>query len=125
MPMSFATVQQYVQDCAECSKIRAIPTDPATMLRALPVYHARATTHGDVLTFVTDINGDRYIFFFINATTRYMVLIAAPDKIPASCATALMQYAAEVGILEIFWSDNRPEYTAEVTQELARILGST
>lgn len=47
---------------AECAKIRAIPTDPTTMLRALPVYHARAVTNGDVLTLVTDIYGNRYAF---------------------------------------------------------------
>ena len=57
--------------------------------------------------------------------TKYTVLIASPDKTPASCASALMQYTAVVGITEIFWTDNGPEYTAEVTQELTRILGGT
>jgi len=77
------------------------------------------------MTFVTDIRGNRYVFVFINTTTRYTVRIASPDKTPASCASALMQYAAEVGITEIFWTDNGPEYTAEFTQELTRILGGT
>jgi len=64
-------------------------------------------------------------FRFINATTRCTVLVTSLDETPASCATALMQYAAVVRITEIFRTDNGPEYTAQVTQELTRILGKT
>jgi len=95
------------------------------MLRALPVYHARAVTHADVLSLVEDNVGNKYVFVFVNAVTKYTFLVPSKDKTPDSCARSIMAYASVVGMTEIFWSDNGPEYTTQAAQELTRLMGGT
>jgi len=47
LSVSMKQVSAYVQDCGTCQKIRATPSDPMTMQKSLPVFHARAVTHVD------------------------------------------------------------------------------
>ena len=122
--VTFEDVNRFVQDCGTCAKIRDPFQDPHTAVKALPVYHARAVTNVDVTTITTDKFGMRYIFVFVNAFTKYTLLYPSKDKEAKSVATAMLQHAAVVGITDCMWSDNGTEFCAEVTQEMAKILGA-
>jgi hypothetical protein len=76
----------------------------------------------DVTTITRDKYGMLYIFVFINTFTKYTLLYPSKDKEAKSVAIAMLQHAAVVGIIECFWSDNGPEFTAQVTQEMSNIL---
>jgi len=107
-------------DCPICSKIRAVPQSKNTLIRALPTYHARAVTHADVLQLGLDEFGNKYAFVFINAFTKYTIIVPSKDKTPVSMALAMLQYASVVGMTEVIWSDNGPEYVHEVVTNLAQ-----
>jgi len=123
--ISFQSVKTFVQDCEICAKVRDVPGDPQAMTRALPTYHARAITNVDILTLTTDKHGFKYCFVFINIFTKYTLIYPSKTKEAKAGAMAMLQYAATVGITEVFLSDNGPEFTSAVTQELTRILGAT
>ena len=118
------SVERFVQDCGICAKLRDPPREAQDLVKALPIYHARAVTHVDVLMLTEDKHGMKYIFVFINAMTKYTLLYPSKDKEAKSAAGALMQHAAVVGLTDMLWSDNGPEFCAEVTQEMAKIVGS-
>ena len=120
----FIAVQKIVQDCEVCAKIRDVPGDPQAMIRALPTYHARAMTNVDILTLTTDKHGFRYCIVFVNTFTKYTLIFPTKTKEARETAMAMLNYAATVGITETFISDNGPEFAAEVTQELTKILGA-
>jgi len=123
--ISFQSVKTFVQDCEICAKVRDVPGDPQAMTRALPTYHARAITNVDILTLTTDKHGFKYCFVFINTFTKYTLIYPSKTKEAKAGAMAMLQYAATVGITEVFLSDNGPEFTSAVTQELTRLLGAT
>jgi len=124
-PITFAAVASFVQDCGACAKLRDPFQDPMTSLRALPVRHARAVTNVDVTTITKDRHGMLYLFVFINTFTKYTLIYPSKDKEARSVAMAMLQHAAVVGLTDCMWSDNGPEFTAAVTQELATIMGAT
>jgi transposase InsO family protein len=118
-------IKRYIDDCATCTKIWRTPLDQHTTVRALPVYHARAVTHVDVLEVEEDELGNRYLFVFINAFTKYVVLVPAPDHTAATFCRSLLTLMATVGITEVLWADQGREFLAEASQIMARILGAT
>jgi len=122
--LPFNTVRNFVKDCPECAKIRARPEDPMTLQKSLPVYHARAITNVDLLTLEEDEDGFKYAHVFINAMTKFTVIVPVKDKLAASAALALLKYASTVGVTDTMWSDGGSEYVAEVSQEMARIVGT-
>ena len=125
MKVPLAMVRNYVQDCPACAKIQIVPRNQMTMQRSLPVYHARAVTHVDLLTLDLDDYGNKYAYVFVNAFTKYTQIRPSKDKTPFHAAIALLEYASIVGITEIIWSDNGPEFCDAIVQELTKILGST
>jgi transposase InsO family protein len=106
-----------------CSSFTMVST--STQVRALPTYHANAITNVDVLTIVKDKHGYQYAFVFINSFTKYTLIFPAKDKTAKTCAMCMLSHALTVGVTECKWTDQGPEFCAEVTQELARILGIT
>ena len=118
-------VKRFVNDCPTCMKIWRTPRDQHTTVRVLPVYHARAVTHVDVLEIEQDELGNRYLFVFINAFTKYVVLVPAPDHTAATFCRSLLTLMATVGITEVLWTDQGREFLAEASQIMARILGAT
>jgi len=80
LSISSKRVTAYVQDCGTCQKIRATPSDLMTMQKSLPVFHARAVTHVDMLTLPEDKEGYAYAYVFVNAFTKYTLIFRAKDK---------------------------------------------
>jgi hypothetical protein len=117
-------VRTYVNDCPTCVKIWRTPRDSHTATKALPVYHARAVTHVDVLEIEQDELGNRYLFVFINALTKYTVIYPAPQHTAAAFCRALLTLMATVGITEVVWADQGKEFLAEASKIMAQILGT-
>jgi hypothetical protein len=124
-PISYEAVKQVVQDCGKCAKIRDGTVDNHTPTRALPTSDANAITNVDVLTIVKDKHGYQYAFVFINSFTKYTMIFPAKDETAKTCALCMLLHASTVGVTECNWTDQGSEFCAEVTQELARILGIT
>jgi hypothetical protein len=125
VPITYEAVNQVVQDCPKCAKIRDNSLVDHTQTKILPTYHANAMVNVDVLTIVKDTHGFLYVFVFINCFTKYTIIIPAKDKTARTCAMCMLAHASVVGVTECVMSDNGPEFCAEVTQELADILGIT
>jgi len=106
LSVSLKRVTAYVQDCGTCQKIRATPSDPMTMQKSLPVFHARAVTHVDMLTLPEDKEGYAYAYVFVNGFTKYTLIFRAKDKTAQHAAPAILQHASIVGLTQIIWSDN-------------------
>ena len=104
--ITFQAVKNFVQDCPTCAKIRDTPQDQHALVKALPVYHARAVTHVDVLTLPLDTHNNRYCFVYVNAFTKYTLIYPAKDKTAESTAITMLQHDAVVGITECIWTDN-------------------
>ena len=117
-------VRRYVDECPTCIKIWRTPKEAHTAIKSLPVYHARAVTHVDVLEIETDELGNRFLFVFVNALTKYTVLYPSPDHTAAAFCRALMSLMATVGITEILWADQAQEFLAATSNIMAGILGT-
>jgi hypothetical protein len=74
---------------------------------------------------VKDKHGYLYAFVFINSFTKYTLIYPTKDKTAKTCAMCMLSHASTVGVTECNWTVQGPEFCAEVTQELARILGIT
>jgi len=125
LSVSFKRVTAYVQDCGSCQKIRATPSDPMTKQKSLPIFHARAVTHVDILRLPEDKEGNAYAYVFVNAFTKYTLIFRAKDKPAQHAATAILQHASIVGLTQIIWSDNGSEFISEIFTAVAKAMGST
>jgi len=125
LSVSLKQVSAYLQDCGTCRKIRATPSDPMTMQKSLPVFHARAITHVDMLTLPEDKEGYAYAYVFVNAFTKYTLIFRAKDKTAQHAATAILQHASIVELTQIIWSDNGSEFVSETSTAVAKAMGST
>jgi len=123
-PISFRQVDTYVKECDVCQKLRAGPDVLDSLNKALPLYHARAVVHADVLTLETDRFGNKVAFVFINAVTKYCMIYPAPNKEPEHFAAIIIQYMATVGLVDLIWCDQGGEFTAETSKLLLQHLGT-
>jgi len=96
-----------------------------TLQKSLPVFHARAVTHVDMLTLPEDKDGYAYAYVFVNAFTNYTLIFKAKDKTAEHAATAILQHASIVGLTQIIWSDNGSEFVSEISTAVAKAMGST
>lgn len=120
----FRLVKDYVDECAVCQKLRTHPDVLESINKALPLYHARAVIHADVLKLNEDQYGNKYAFVFINNVTKYCMIYPAPDKEAANAADALIKLMSTIGLVDVLWTDQGGEFTADTTKLMLKRLGT-
>jgi hypothetical protein len=78
--VSLQAVSDYIHACTICQKMRNHKHQAHTRIKTLPIGNARSTTHVDTLKLEKDINGNEYAFVFINAFTKYTLIVPSTDK---------------------------------------------
>jgi len=74
--------------------------------KSLPVFHARAVTHVDMLTLPEDKEGYAYAYVFVNAFQKYKLIFRAKDKTAQHAATAILQHRTHTSIHRLLHGSN-------------------
>lgn len=118
-------LKRFMQSCAECQKLR-LPQQPivASPRPTFDFEPFRSVSMDTLGPFEPDNLGRTHIVAFVDAFSRWTELVPTTGTSASETAKALLTLVGRFGVPAFLRSDNAPDYTAKVIDELLLMLGT-
>jgi hypothetical protein len=121
-----ADIQKHIQECHQCQvRRRKHPGEPPMLLTPLPqCTEPQQRVHADLFGPLKTETGKKYILCMTDAFTKYVELVALPNKESFTVATAIFEkWICRFGApLEII-TDQGKEFCSKLSKDLFQIMG--
>ncbi len=119
-----ADVEQFIQSCATCQKVRLGQGSVVAALKTTAVREPFSVVAVDTMgPFPADAYGNCYVVVMIDCFTRFVELKATKDCTALEAATSLLDIFGRYGMPKAVRSDEGPQFTARVVDNFLHLLG--
>ena len=122
-PTMRSDIKTFIQRCPACQKMSQIKHHIHMSPFTTAAYGVMDRVCIDSIgPFPIDEDGNRYIIAMIDAFSRWVMLVPAPDATAVSAASALLKWMGFFGIPSNIVSDNGTQYVNELITKFLKIL---
>jgi transposase InsO family protein len=119
-------VEDFVQACPTCQKVRFGEASGAAALRTTAVEEPFSTfVIGTIGPLPADSAGNQYIVVVMDGFSRFVELRATKTARAQEAAIAMLEVFGRYGAPKFVRSDNGPQFTANLIKEFLRLVGSS
>lgn len=124
-PGMSSEVEEFVRSCPTCQKVRLGQGSFAAAIRTTAVREPFEVVAIDAVgPLPEDATGNKFILVVIDAFTRFVELIPAPDTSAQQAARALLAVFGRYGAPRFLRSDQGSQFTARVIDEFCAMVGT-
>ena len=123
--ISFRAVQEYINNCPVCQKMRLHLVEGVHPLhRPIMPEHRRQRVGVDTLTITPiDQSGNNYLTVIVVHPQRLMKMYPSPNRDALAMALALFQFYCTYGVFEFIYSDQGTDLMSDVIKHLHQWFG--